>query len=176
MVEIRPWSKSNLPLPVYETVGRVVFDPERGTMKSRVKNWVVIELDHDLTAYYRWFFRKHWYEIDPGGRRRPVYQPSWDSHLSVVRGEVSRRLHQDDQKRMWWDAHRRWHRQKVKVFYTNHIRQTGDTTGGDRPDHFWFIDAWSECVAGIRLMLDLPLGDAHTGRPYTSHITIGRTY
>src|SRR6185436_9940639 len=95
------WTKSSLPSPVFETTGRIVFDPDRGDMKRRVTNWVVIELDRGITAYYRWMFRKNWFEIDRGGRRRPIYQPAWDAHISVVRGETSRMLSVKDQRDAW---------------------------------------------------------------------------
>lgn len=173
------WTKDCLPGPVFQTTGRIVFDPDRGDMKRRTHEWVVLELDRGLTAYYRWFFRQHWYEIDRGGRRRPIYQPSWDAHISVVRGERAHWAPKKDQEEMWWFAHKRWHGQHVPVYYTNHIRQTGDVQHDpreNRPDNFWFVEAWSECVLGIRNMLMLPTSDSRTGRAYSNHITIGRTY
>ncbi len=172
---IIPWSKTNLPEPVFQTTGKIVFDPDRGGMKRRISNWVVIEIDRGLTAYYRWHFRQNWFAVDRGGRRRPIYQPSWDAHLSVVRGEVARWLSSEEQRAAWWATKARFDGLRVPVFYTNHIRQSGDTAP-DRPDQFWFIDAYSECVLGIRNMLRLPVGDSRTGRPFSSHITIGRTY
>ena len=171
-----PWTKDRLPSPSFETTGRIVFDPDRGDMKRRISNWVVINLDQDVAALYRWFFRKHWYDIDRGGRRRPIYQPAWGAHVSVVRGEASRLLSVQEQRDAWFFAKDRFNGLKVTVSYTNHIRQTGDTTGGDRPDHFWFVEAYSECVMGIRNMLRLPVADSRTGRGFSSHITIGRTY
>lgn len=162
--------------PVFRTTGLIVFDPERGTMKNRIKNWVVINLDHGIADYYRWMFRKNWFRIDPCGRRRPIYQPSWGAHISVVRGERSHRLAHAEQDRRWSEAHRLYHGRRVSVSYSNWIRQTGDSTGGDRPDHFWFIDAHCEYVQAIRLDLNLPTRDTASGKPYTSHITIGRTY
>jgi hypothetical protein len=172
----RFWTLNDLPGPVFQTMGRIVFDPVRPGMKRRTQNWVVIEIDREITAYYRWMFRKNWFEIDRGGRRRPIYQPSWDAHLSVVRGEVARWLRPDEVRAGWDVARDRFNGRRLPVFYSNLIRQTGDTTAGDRPDHFWFIPAFSECVSEIRQMLALPISDRQTGRPYSSHITIGRTY
>lgn len=145
-------------------------------MKRRTQNWVVIDVDRGITAYYRWMLLQYWYLIDHGGVRRSVHNPSWDAHMSVVRGEVSRRLSLNESRERWAQAQRLYDGKKVEVLYSNLIRQTGDTTNGDRSDQFWFVPSFSEVVVPIRNLLGLPNCEYPSGKPYTNHITIGRTY
>ena len=149
----------------FSTSGRIVYDPPRGDMKTRVQWWCVITLDREITAYYRWFLRQHWWEVENRGMRRPYYQPAWDAHVSVVRGEKPKNP----------EAWKRWNGKEVELFYSNNIRQTGDTTGFDRPDHFWFVETKCPMVWKIREELGLPIADPK-GKPFTLHLTIARAY
>jgi len=137
----------------HKSRGRIRYDPPRGRMKGRTAWWAVVEVDREITRYYRWWvMNKYWIKL---------HQPSWDAHISIVRGEEPA----DHLKHLWkkYDGH------FVDFEYSHNVRQSGDTTGGDRPDHYWFVEVKCPFLEQIREELNRPTG-------WRFHITIGRTY
>jgi hypothetical protein len=131
--------------------GTIIYDPWRGEMKRRTKNWAVVDVDREITRYYRWWVMKEkWIEL---------YQPSWDAHISIVRGE---RLPNPE----FW---KKYHGRKIEFKYKHEVRRSGDTTGNDRPDHYWFVEVDAPFLNEIRTELGLVTG-------WKFHLTIGRTY
>lgn len=131
--------------------GKLVYDPWRGGMKRRTKNWAVVEVDREITRYYRWWVQKEkWIELK---------QPAWDAHISVVRGE---RLKDPS---LW----KKYHGEIIEFEYKHGVRQSGDTTGWDRPDNFWFVDVISPRLNEIREELELKTG-------WKFHLTVGKIY
>jgi hypothetical protein len=63
-----------------ESKAKIVYDPYRGGMKHRVDWWCVAEVDREITRYYRWWLQKEFHLHD-------MLQPSWDAHISIIRGE-----------------------------------------------------------------------------------------
>lgn len=133
--------------------GFIQYDPPRGRMKSKTNWWAVINVDKEITRYYRWWVKQR-YWID-------LHQPSWDAHISIIRGEEP----EDHLKHLW----RKYDGQEVKFEYNHNVRQSGDTTGWDRPDHYWFVDVRCKLLNQIRAELNRPTG-------WNFHLTIGRTY
>jgi hypothetical protein len=41
----------------FRDTGLIVYDPNRGTMKTRITNWCVLQVDKEITRYYRWWAR-----------------------------------------------------------------------------------------------------------------------
>ncbi|MNK46285.1 hypothetical protein D3C87_650670 [compost metagenome] len=140
--------------------GKLVYDPVRPGLKSKNKWWVVVELDRGITDYYRWWVNKE--ILNPlGFERKGLQMPAWGAHMSIVRGEQPR----PDKLHLW----NKYNGETVDFRYSYVVRQSGDTTGGDRPDVFWFVD--SICAKGKALRDEL-------GFPsnWKFHITVGRTY
>lgn len=62
----------------FETEGKIVYDPDRGTMKKNIDHWAVITIEPDIAAYYRHlFYQRYGIELD---------KPNWDVHCSVLKG------------------------------------------------------------------------------------------
>ena len=134
-------------------------------MKRKVNGWCVIDVDREITRYYRWWVDRELLN-KTGVQGFGLKQPSWDAHISIIRGEGDiKQVPADKLKKLW----RKYDGQEVEFFYHHNVRQSGDTTGFDRPDHYWFVNV--ECALGkqIREELGLP---SH----WKFHLTIGRTY
>lgn len=132
--------------------GIIKYDPFRGGMKKKTTWWAVLNVDKEITRYYRWWVKNR-YWID-------LCQPSWDAHISIIRGEEPA----DHLKHLW----KKYDGQKVEFKYSHNVRQTGDTTN-DRPDHYWFVDVECPFLMDIRTELERPTN-------WKLHLTIGRTW
>lgn len=137
---------------MFEGKGVIVYDPNRQSMKRRINNWCVIEVDREITRYFRWWVRKElWLDLS---------QPSWDAHCSCVRGETIPLAYQN----LW----KKYDREIAVFHYDNNVRFSGDTTF-DRPSNFWFVDVYCPKIDQIRSELGLKVFGKY-------HLTIGRTY
>ena len=133
--------------------GYIKYDPYRGGMKRRTNWWAVVEIDREITRYFRWWVKKEFW-ID-------LKQPSWDAHISIIRGEKP----PEHLRHLW----KKYDGQRVEFKYKHHVRQSGDTTGKDRPDHYWFVEVDCPLLKQIRDEFGFPSN-------WKQHITIGRTY
>lgn len=143
--------------------GRIVYDPRRGSMKSRTAWWCVINVDREITRYYRWLIEREFW-----GRTaiRPEWlcQPSWDAHISVVRGERPRAQYRD----LWG----KYQGEVVEFEYAHYPRQT---TLEDRERRhakdgdFWFVTVVCPRIDEIR-------GELGLRTQFRYHLTVGRTY
>lgn len=131
----------------FTTEGRIIYDPPRPGMKRNTDRWVIASVDREITRYYRWWVKKHYF-ID-------LCQPSWDAHVSVVRGEFVR----PEYNELW----KRLHNQKIKIEYGAVPKQV------DTKPHFWYISAYAPEIDAIR-------GELGLRTNFSYHITIGRTY
>lgn len=62
----------------FETKGKIVYDPDRGTMKNNIDHWAVITVEPDIATYYRkLFYQRYGIELD---------KPNWAVHCSVLKG------------------------------------------------------------------------------------------
>ena len=134
--------------------GVIIYDPPRPGLKSRNTWWCVVNVDRELTRYYRWWVlrEKH---ID-------LCQPSWDAHISVIRGE------KPEDESLW----KKYHKQTVEFTYRHCPRQTGDKndkTAFNSPDNFWFIDVKSPKLTAIRDEFGFPSN-------WNFHLTFGRVW
>lgn len=132
--------------------GKVVYDPNRGYMKSNTTNWCVIELDREITRYYRWWLQKERHII--------LQQPAWDAHISIVRGE-----------RLTTEQMKMWKKQQNRL--VDFVYEHGDiqvSKDKDAPGHFYWIRVDCPAVDEIRNELGLVASWKY------HHITIGRTY
>ncbi len=136
--------------------GIIVYDPYRGNMKKRTNGWCVVEIDKELTRYYRWWLQYQKHII--------LQPPSWDAHISVVRGE---RL-SDNVKALW----KKHHGRKVQFVY-EHVAnfgaaRSGRNDPGDTGDYYY---TRVDCPVLNDIRVELGLGGE---KRY--HLTFGRTY
>lgn len=136
----------------HKSRGRIKYDPPRGQMTKKTKWWAVLNVDREITRYYRWWvMNRFWINL---------HQPSWDAHVSIIRGEKP----EDHLMHLWkkYDGH--W----VDFEYSHNVRRSGDTNI-DRPDHYWFVEVRCPFLKQIREELNRPSN-------WSLHLTIGRTY
>lgn len=138
---------------MYESTGIIKYDPPRPGMKKRTKWWAIVEVDREITRYFRWMVKRNLH-VD-------LCQPSWDAHISIIRGEKPPK----DKMHLW----KKYHGKKVKFKYHVNVRRSGDTTGWDRPDHFWFVEVECPLLKQIRDEFGFPSN-------WKQHLTIGRTW
>jgi len=137
----------------FKSKGRIIYDPSRGRMKKKTDWWAIVTVDREITRYYRWWvMNRYWINL---------HQPSWDAHISIIRGEKPR----DDLMHLW----KKYDRMEVEFEYSHNVRQSGDTPGCDRPDHYWFVDVRCPMLKTIREELERPTN-------WNFHLTIGRTW
>jgi len=140
----------------HHSSGTIIYDPYRGDMKRRTNGWCVIDVDKEITRYYRWWLQ-YQYHI----RLQP---PSWDAHISVVRGEKI-----DPQYRNSW---KKYHGKKINFVY-RHVGEIKMTRSGlsDSPDDgiYYYINVDCPTFDDIRNELGLRTG-------WSFHLTVGRTY
>lgn len=140
-------------------IGIIQYDPWRPGLKHRTDWWCVLNVDKELSRYYRWWleFEKHLH----------LQSPSWDAHISIVRGEKPYPAYIE----MW----KKYQGKKVEFHYKHgEIRvdrsQRTDplavnATGGE----YYFIDIECPMLDEIRTELGLITG-------FNYHMTIARSY
>ena len=133
--------------------GKIIYDPYRPGLKHKGKDkwWVIVDVDKEITRYYRWWVKKQFW-LD-------LCKPSWDAHISIIRGEKPA----DHLLHLW----KKYHGQTIEFQYSHDVRQTGIRS--DRPDHYWFVDVDAPVLNDIRTELERPTG-------WKFHLTIGRTW
>lgn len=131
--------------------GVIKYDPYRADMKRRTNYWCIVEVDREITRYYRWWLKRELHV-------KELQQPAWDAHISIIRGEPQCKKHPE----LW----KKYHGEKVDFLYEHgHLRSHPDPAGG----RFWWVDVECPKLALIRKEMELPVG-------WRFHITVGRTY
>ena len=134
----------------HEATGQIVYDPPRPGMKRRTDWWCILKTDSEITRYYRWWVMNR-YGIE-------LALPSWDAHISVVRGERPAPATRD----LW-----RKHQNRRMRFRYSHDVVCG--AEGEAFSHYWFVRVECPEIRQIRDELGL-----QTRFPF--HLTVGRTY
>ena len=134
----------------YECKGILSYEPKRNKKQDSTW-WLIVDLDKEITRYYRWWVKRELGVI--------LHEPSWNAHVSVVKGEVPPIV----------SAWSKYQGEEVDFRIKHEVRQSGDTTGWDRPEHYWFVNIFSQRLSDIRQELGFVPKDKY-------HITIGRTY
>jgi len=129
---------------MYTSTGRLIYDPHRFSMKKKNKWWCVFIVDKEITRWCRWWIKKE-YWID-------LCQPSWDAHISVIRGEKPA----DDLKHLWKIDHGK----RFEFKYSNRIVRNGN---------FWLVEVEAPKLKAIRTRFNFPTN-------WPLHLTIGRTW
>lgn len=143
--------------------GRIVYDPTRPKMARGAEWWVILETDKEITRYYRYFVDKE--ILNPlGFSYAGLSEPSFDAHVSVIRGWNDVRHNFDVVKSFW----KKYQGERITFRYTNCVRYSGDTTD-NLPNVFWFVEVESPELLSIRKEMGLICS-------YPLHLTIGRIY
>jgi hypothetical protein len=142
---------------VHESSGIITYDPWRGDMKTRTTNWCIVTVDKEITRYYR-----EWLRFEQHIHLQP---PSWDAHISVVRGERLR----SDKAQLW----KKYHGKRVNFRYEHVGAYRTETSGRQEKQDdrglFYFVEVNSPELLEIRREMGLP---SH----WNHHLTFGRTY
>lgn len=152
----------------FKAYGRITYDANRGSLKSRLGWWMTIELeDEELSRYYRWWVNRVWWQADSHSLKRNYHRPPHWPHISIIRGEEPQR------NKHLWGKYRAGER--VKFRYSNVVYQTQNSFYAKRPDLFWYIHVdWEDYVTCRRKFgLTWKRPDGH---PFRGHITVARTY
>lgn len=137
-----------------KSTGKIVYDPPRPGMKdTRGEYWCVLEVDTEITRYYRW-----WVEKEKGVF---LHKPSWDAHISIIRGEFITEELMD-----YW---RIYDGEEIEFLYKPDVRQGYGATKYSHGEYFWYITVRSSDIRHIRRGFDLLT-------KWDSHLTIGRMY
>lgn len=141
----------------HTSTGRIVYDPKRPGMKKRTQWWCVVDVDREITRYYRWWISRQFHI-------KGLCSPSWDAHISVVRGEKP----EPELIGLW----KKYQGERVTFRYKHFPRQSGDKNkelGESRPDNFWFVEVDCPRLLDIRKELHRPTN-------WKLHLTVGRTW
>jgi hypothetical protein len=129
----------------YTSTGKIVYDPYRGSMKHKTAWWCVLEVDPEITRYYRWWIeREH--------HIHSLVVPAWDAHVSIIRGEEPR----EDLKHLW----KKYHGQKVEFKYEHNPSRA-------KKSEFWFVEVEAPFLIDIRKEFEKPYD-------WALHLTVGK--
>lgn len=141
------------------TTGTIVYDPFRGNMKRRTNGWCVVEIDKEITRYFRWWMK---YE-----KHIHLDLPSWNAHVSIVRGDGGDRVSQQFQH-LW----KKYHNEQVSFVYQHvgefHAVRSKLSTSQD-DGYYYTVEVECPTFDTIRKELGLKTG-------WNYHLTFGRTY
>lgn len=144
--------------------GRIKYDPPRGDMKRRTKGWCIIEVDREITRYFRWFIDREIFN-KTGVEGYGLCQPSWDAHISIIRGEGDlSKVPANKLKKLW----KKYDGQIVEFYYSVKVHNVGKN-GFAGDNFFWSVEVICEAGKAIREELGLP---SH----WNFHLTVGREY
>ena len=127
--------------------GKIIYDPHRGSMKKRTQWWCVAIVDKEITRYYRWWIRKELHI-------KNLHGPSWDAHISIIRGEKP----EDDLLHLW----KKYHGERISFRYIHNPYQAFK-------GQFWAVEVVCPRIREIREELRRPTN-------WKLHLTVGRTY
>lgn len=146
--------------------GRIIYDPARPGMKRRTKYWAIVNVDREITRYFRWWVDRELLNIT-GVEGFGLCQPSWDAHISIIRGENDVRKMPKELLRELWG---KYQGKEVSFRYSLNVRkETNKGLVSDRPGDYWFVDVDCPELVDIRKEMGLPCN-------WKLHLTVGRTY
>ena len=131
---------------MFTSTGVIKYDPPRPGMKKRTHWWAIVKIDKEITRYYRWWVKNR-FHVD-------LYQPSWDAHISIIRGEKPA----DDKRYLW----KKYDGRKVEFKYSHVVQQA-------KKPEFWLVEVECDLLKQIRKEFEFPTN-------WKFHITIGRTW
>ena len=128
---------------ILSSKGQINYAPSRPSQKFSGEHICVVDTDEDLSAFYRWM----WTKQNP---HLPILKPSWNSHISIMRGE---RILNNGIPWKYRDG------ELVEFSYSPEIIDDGV--------HVW-INTYCEAFFELRHRYNVPI------KYNTGHITIGK--
>jgi hypothetical protein len=147
-------------IPTFKSTGKLIYDPRRPGMKRRINWWSVIMVDREITRYYRWWVKRMFWGRTSVNENW-LCEPSWNAHISVVRGEKPPL----DKMNLW----KKYHGEIIEFHYEHYPIRGGSNTSSTEKGQFWLIEVHCPRITEIRDELGLKTF-------YKYHLTIGRTY
>ena len=129
----------------HKSTGIIQYDPPRPGMKKKTDWWAIVKVDREITRYYRWWvMNRYWLDLK---------QPSWNAHISIIRGEKPRA----NKMHLW----KKYNGVKVEFEYSHVVKQV------ENKPEFWYINVRCPLLRQIRNEFGIPSN-------WNSHITIGK--
>ena len=141
---LKPSSRMDSSKFVFESSGRIIYDPIRKGLKTKDKWWVIIQTDPDIVKYYRYYLKNVYH-------MHHVVDPAWGSHISILRGEKPR----DDKMQLWNKLHAG---KKINFVYTHEVYGN---------DEYWWLNVYAPELFEIRQEFNLPIN-------FGFHLTVGK--
>lgn len=135
----------------HHSTGKLIYDPHRPGMKNRTQWWCVVMVDREITRYYRWWIERNLHI-------KGLHQPSWNAHISVLRGEKP----EDDLMHLWG----KYNKQIIHFDYSHYPKRSHERKDGG---HYWIVEVDCPKLIQIREELNRPTN-------WKLHLTVGRTY
>ena len=111
----------------FKGTGTLVYDPKRKNKKN-THDWLVLEVDREITRYFRWFIDHELVNIT-GAVDHGVLQPSGDAHVSVLRGAGDlRNIPRNHRDAMW----KKYQGRKVDFLYSPEVKLA--------KGKFWYVE------------------------------------
>jgi hypothetical protein len=143
--------------------GRLQYNPPRPGLKRNNGDWWAVVNVPGLADYLRWLLEKNWWnESDEGDKlaignvKVDLQPPSWQSHISLIRGEMPR----DNIEKWGWKNGK-----EITFSYSNRPRKV--IQGNNMNTEYWVCDVISNEMQEIRSFYNLETF-------YKFHLTIGR--
>lgn len=147
---------------MWSTFGYLNYNPKRDGLRKRPHNWVILEVNREVTRYFRWFVQKNVTKF--GLTKINLCQPSWDAHVSIIRGD------NDLNKGNSLLIKNNWGKNNGKKIFIDIFPETLKMVKDrDNPGYFFTVDVVSDELIDIRRMFAL-------NDRYKLHLTVGRTW
>jgi hypothetical protein len=139
----------------FESTGYMIYDPPRPGLKTKNKWWAVVRVDDEIARYYRYWIQKN--PVHYGMPRIKLAQPSWNAHISVIRGEQPR----PDLMHLW----KKYDGKKFSFRYSGIPVMTEERHDG----RHWIVEV--DCPELLEIRREL-----HRPSNWPLHITVGRLW
>jgi hypothetical protein len=147
---------------MWSTYGFLNYNPKREGLRKRPNNWVILDLHRDVTRYFRWFIEKNVTQF--GLTKINLCQPSWDAHVSIIRGDNDLRGANS------FLIKKNWGKGQGKKIAIDILPETLKMKKDrDNPGFFFIVDIVSDELSAIRSSFGL-------NGQYNLHLTVGRTW
>lgn len=131
-------------------IGTIDVNPYKPGIKNNPPHRININIHNGFMDYYR-----HMYNMSTGIKLR---RPNHNCHVTALKRNTFD----------WKQAKRKYQGKKVKIFYNNFVRYSGDIDKNAKNfREFFFINCWSNDLIALQKELNHPIWK-------NLHITIGK--